>query len=85
MENETKSTQQVKDLKANLSNLENDYNILLNEYKKMKEERDTLIDDLPVVRASNVRLQRENRKLQNEYNELTRKHYTQPNKNVEDK
>lgn len=56
---------------------------MLNEYKNMKEERDTLIDDLPVVRASNVRLQRENGQLRNEKNELTRKHNIQSNINME--
>lgn len=83
MENETKLTQQVKELKTSLSSLENAYNSLLNKYKNMKAERDTLIDDLPVVRASNVRLQRENGQLRNEKNELTRKHNIQSNMNVE--
>lgn len=83
MENKLQLEQENKELKASLSNLENDYNTLLNEYKKMKEERDTLIDDLPVVRASNVRLQRENGQLRNEKKELTRKHNIQSNMNVE--
>lgn len=83
MENKLQLEQKNKELKASLSSLENDYNNLLNEYKKMKEERDTLIDDLPVVRASNVRLQRENGQLRNEKKELTRKHNIQSNMNVE--
>ena len=65
MENKIQLEQEVKELKANLSKIKNDYNSLLNEYINMKEERDTLIDDLPVVRASNVRLQRENGRLRN--------------------
>ncbi|MDK9853843.1 hypothetical protein [Staphylococcus equorum] len=65
MENKIQLEQEVKELKASLSKIKNDYNSLLNEYINMKEERDTLIDDLPVVRASNVRLQRENGRLRN--------------------
>lgn len=36
-----------------------------------KAERDTLIDDIAVLRANNKRLERENEKLRNNYNALT--------------
>ena len=49
----------------------------------MKAERDTLIDDLPVLRASNVRLQRENGRLRNDKNELTKENNALFNINME--
>lgn len=36
-----------------------------------KAERDTLIDDIAVLRANNKRLEREKEKLRNNYNALT--------------
>ncbi|MDN6414822.1 hypothetical protein OXR01_13075 [Staphylococcus gallinarum] len=41
------------------------------ENNKIKAERDTLIDDIAVLRANNKRLERENEKLRNNYNALT--------------
>ncbi|MEJ7220632.1 hypothetical protein [Staphylococcus gallinarum] len=40
-------------------------------WDKTLKERDTLIDDIAVLRANNKRLERENEKLRNNYTTLT--------------
>lgn len=57
--------------KDRVSMSENEYRQVMNELNQYKSERDTLIDDIVVLRANNERLRRENARLTRLTHKLT--------------